>query len=75
MKDISKTLATDGDTAVGRQLDALRRVQAAAPDLLAACERFAKGAECTCTDGGAGFVCDVCEGRAAIARARGCNQG
>lgn len=42
---------------------------AASPDLLAVCKRFVLNAECTCHDGGEGFRCDVCEGRAAIAKA------
>lgn len=37
--------------------------------LLAACKRFVKNAECTCEGGGPGFVCDACEGRAAIEKA------
>ena len=38
-----------------------------AQKMLAACQRFVKNAACSCSEGGPGFVCDVCEGRAAIA--------
>ena len=38
--------------------------------LVAACERFVKNGVCTCIDGGPGFVCDICEARAALALAR-----
>lgn len=47
------------------------RLIAAAPQLLAACERFCRNGICSCADGGPGFVCDVCEGCAAIAAAKG----
>lgn len=39
--------------------------------LVAACERIARNGECTCHDGGPGFQCDVCEARAALAKATG----
>lgn len=52
------------------ETDANARLIAAAPELLAACERIVKG-ECTCADGGKGFVCDVCEAKAAVAKAKG----
>lgn len=51
--------------------DANARLIVAAPDLLAACQRLVKNAECTCAEGGPGFTCDVCEGRAAIRKATG----
>ena len=44
---------------------------AAAPELLEALERCCVGSECTCADGGTGFECDVCQGLAAIAKAKG----
>lgn len=61
----------DGVVAARIENVANARLIASAPDLLAALERMVKGAECTCEDGGPGFICDVCEARAAIKKAKG----
>ena len=42
----------------------------AAHEMLAVCLRVANG-ECTCADGGPGFTCEVCEAKAAVAKAKG----
>lgn len=44
---------------------------AAAPKLAAAVKRLTRNGVCTCTDGGEGFVCDQCEGLAALRLAEG----
>lgn len=38
--------------------------------LVASVQRFVKNAVCDCVEGGPGFVCDVCEGKAALAAAK-----
>lgn len=38
-------------------------------ELVAVAQRVAKNGECTCTDGGAGFQCDVCEAKAVLKKA------
>lgn len=47
------------------------RAKDAFDSMFAALVRLTRNAECTCADGGPGFVCDVCEGRAALAKAEG----